>query len=88
MPSNAGIRERIQEVFAEVVSNTTQVEAPELSDDSVLLETGLDSLGFAVLVARLDEELGYDPFSTAEEPFYPRLFGEFVEFYVSQAPKP
>ena len=32
-----------------------------LPDDLVLLDSGLDSLGFAVLVARLEDELGIDP---------------------------
>ena len=35
-----------------------------LSDDLVLLDSGLDSLGFAILVARVGDELGYDPFAT------------------------
>lgn len=57
------------------------LEAPELSDELVLLETDLDSLGFAVLVTRLDEVLGYDPFSLMDEPVYPSTFGEFVSIY-------
>lgn len=54
---------------------------PEFLDDLVLLSTELDSLGFAVLVARLDERLGYDPFSLMDEPVYPQTLGEFVEIY-------
>jgi acyl carrier protein len=30
------------------------IEAPSLNDDTILLNTELDSLGFAVLVVRLD----------------------------------
>ena len=55
----------------------------EISDDQVLLESGLDSLGFAILVALLDEELDLDPFQLMEEPLYPTTFGEFVEIYES-----
>ncbi len=44
----------------------------------MLLESGLDSLGFAVLVTRLELSLGYDPFSLMEEPVYPQTLGEFV----------
>ncbi len=53
----------------------------EIDDDTVLLRTGLDSLGFAVLVIRLEIHLGYDPFVLMSEPVYPRTFGEFVDVY-------
>ena len=62
------------------------LEMPECSDDTVLLETELDSLGFAVLVTRLEERLGYDPFSLMDEPVYPATFGEFVSVYERFAP--
>ena len=61
-------------------------EVPELSDDTVLLESGLDSLGFAVLVTRLEESLGYDPFTEMDEPVYPQTLGEFVQVYTAHAP--
>src|SRR5665213_2223940 len=50
-----------------------------LTENSVLLESGLDSLGFAVLVVRLEETLGYDPFVLMSEPVYPKTFGEFLD---------
>lgn len=62
------------------------LEMPEFSDDTLLLETELDSLGFAVLVTRLEERLGYDPFSLMDEPVYPATFGEFVTVYERFAP--
>jgi len=58
----------------------------DMDDSVVLLESGLDSLGFAILVARLEEELGYDPFSLMDEPFYPKTVGEFVEIYERYRP--
>lgn len=58
----------------------------ELQDDTILLESGLDSLGFAILVARLEEELGYDPFLLMDQPVYPRTLGEFVDIYQRFAP--
>jgi acyl carrier protein len=58
----------------------------ELSDDTILLDSGLDSLGFAILVTKLEEELGYDPFVQMTEPVYPRTLGEFVEIYRRYAP--
>ncbi|WP_371414677.1 acyl carrier protein [Chlorobaculum sp. 24CR] len=53
----------------------------DYTDDTVLLESGLDSLGFAILVARLEEELQYDPFSMMDEPVYPKTLREFVAIY-------
>ena len=54
---------------------------PDLTDELVLLDSDLDSLGFAVLVTRLDERLGYDPFALMDYPVYPSTLGEFVEVY-------
>ena len=46
------------------------IEFSEISDDQVLLESGLDSLGFAILVAILDEELDLDPFQLMEQSLH------------------
>ena len=51
----------------------------EFGDELVLLNSGLDSLGLAMLVVELEERLGYDPFTLMEEPVYPKTFGEFVD---------
>jgi acyl carrier protein len=53
----------------------------------VLLDSGLDSLGFAILVARLEEELGFDPFVEMEEAIYPTTFAEFVKIYDDRSVK-
>ena len=34
-----------------------------IKSDTLLLQSGLDSLGYAMLVAQLEEELGIDPFT-------------------------
>jgi len=52
-----------------------------LSDNTMLLDTGLDSLCFAIVVARLEDSLGFDPFQTAEDEKFPVTFGDFVKFY-------
>jgi len=56
---------------------------PPLTDDLVLLDSGLDSLGIAILVARLEDALGVDPFAepSAEETPYPVTLGDFIRFY-------
>ena len=52
-----------------------------LKEDLVLADRGLDSLGFAVLVARLEDTLGLDPFTAAEDAFFPVTLGDFVKVY-------
>jgi acyl carrier protein len=54
---------------------------PPLSDDLVRLESGLDSLCFAVVVARLEAELGIDTFTASEDIEFPLTFNDFVEIY-------
>ena len=71
----------IRETFSEVLQTSGQVVKEPLTADSVLLKTGLDSLGFAILVARLEETLGYDPFIQMTTPAYPKTFGEFIAIY-------
>ncbi len=54
---------------------------PALTDDLVLLESGLDSLGIAILVARLEEVLGLDPFTESDDIAYPVTLGDFITIY-------
>jgi acyl carrier protein len=52
-----------------------------LSDDTVLLESGLDSLCFAILVARLEDKFGFDPFAASDEAVFPVTLGDFFRLY-------
>jgi acyl carrier protein len=52
-----------------------------LTDNLVLLESGLDSLAFAILVARLEDVLGVDPFTASDDVYYPVTLGDFIKFY-------
>jgi acyl carrier protein len=70
--------------FTEVARENDKKLAP-LTDDLELLESGLDSLCFAVVVARLEASLGVDPFSASEDAMFPVTFGEFVSFYENSA---
>jgi acyl carrier protein len=54
---------------------------PDLTDDLVLLDSGLDSLAVAILVVRLEETFGFDPFAEATEMVYPVTLGDFIRFY-------
>ena len=59
----------------------------KLSDNLRLLDSGLDSLSFALIVARLESELGFDPFEDDESVTFPVTFGDFVKLYERQPGK-
>ncbi len=70
-----------------VLNQITQVAAEQgkqlapLTDELPLLDSGLDSLCLAVIVARLEEELGTDPFSTGDDDAFPVTIGDLVMLY-------
>jgi acyl carrier protein len=66
--------------FEQVAAEQKRKLAP-LSDDLKLLDSGLDSLSFALIVARLEDSLGFDPFDTDQEIRFPVTFGDFVQLY-------
>jgi acyl carrier protein len=74
-------------VKAAVISEIQQIaqeqkkQLPALTEELVLLDSGLDSLAIAILVARLEETLGIDPFTESDEVAYPVTLGEFIRFY-------
>jgi acyl carrier protein len=77
------VRSTITSMF-ETVAREQQRQLAVLNDDLKLLESGLDSLSFALIVARLEDTLGYDPFESAES--FPVTFGDFVRLYESSRP--
>jgi acyl carrier protein len=78
------IRAKIVSVFTEVAAEQDKV-LRSLSDESGLLECGLDSLCFAIIVARLEDELNLDPFSDADVPGFPVTVGDFIRLYENAA---
>jgi hypothetical protein len=56
------------------------------TDETALLESGLDSLCFGIIVARLEDILGVDPFTTVEELAFPATVGEFIDLYERAVP--
>ena len=81
------IYEMVIELMNEIATESGRELLQPLQRDTILLDSGLDSIGFAVLVTRLEEELGYDPFLLVEDPFYPTTLGQFVDFYEQNRPK-
>jgi hypothetical protein len=71
------IKLTILEQMEQVAREHGKILAP-LKEDLVLADCGLDLLGFAVLVARLEDTLGIDPFTAAEDAFFPVTLGDFV----------
>jgi len=75
------------DVRSEIVSQFKQVAREQdkrlspLTDQLALLDSGLDSLCFAIVVTRLEGAFGVDPFSSSEDAVFPVTFGEFVSFY-------
>ena len=63
------------------IAEEQKVKLPPLDDGLSLHETGFDSLAFAILVARLEDDLGIDPFTIAEDAAFPRTIGEFIRAY-------
>ena len=66
----------IQQIAAE-----QRVVLPPLEDDLSLHETGFDSLAFAILVARLEDDLGVDPFTISADASFPLTIGDFIKAY-------
>ena len=54
-----------------------------LNDDVALFDSGLDSLCFAVLVVRLEDELGLDPLSSVAK--FPVTIGDLIKLYENSA---
>jgi len=79
-PDLPSLRAIITRELQQVASEHGRTLAP-LTDGLKLLESGLDSLGLAVVVARLKDTLGVDPFSSGELIESPVTFGDFVRMY-------
>jgi acyl carrier protein len=74
------VRDTIVEEFRNVATEQRRTLAV-LTDNLKLLDSGLDSLSFALIVTRLEDALNYDPFDSAESRQFPITFGDFVRLY-------
>ncbi|MGJ4884158.1 MULTISPECIES: acyl carrier protein [unclassified Bradyrhizobium] len=63
------------------IADEQKVKLPPLTDELTLHETGFDSLAFAILVARLEDDLGVDPFTLSEDVTFPNTIGDFIGAY-------
>ena len=69
----------------EQVAREQEKSLTGLGDDTVLLDSGLDSLCLAIIMARLEDQLGVDPFSLSEDVYLPVTLGDFIKFYQDAA---
>jgi acyl carrier protein len=78
------IRSTIVSHILRIADQQRKTIAP-LTDNLVLVDSGLDSLCFAVLVASLDDSLDVYPFSENDDIRLPVTLGDFVKLYENAA---
>ena len=64
-----------------LIAEEQKISLPELDDDLLLSETGFDSLAFAILIARLEDDLGIDPFTMSQSTTPLVTIGDLVRSY-------
>ena len=74
------VRDAITATFTKVAEEQGKKLSP-LTDDLALMDSGLDSLCIAIIVARLDDELALDPFSSGDDMILPVTVGDFIKIY-------
>jgi len=84
MATTMSVRSTVTARFEQLAREQKKTLAP-LSDDLVLLDSGLDSLCLAIIVARLEDALGVDPFSSGKDAEFPVTLGDFIRLYEDAA---
>ncbi len=74
------LRPKIISEIEKVAKEQDRKLAP-LTDDLALFDSGLNSLCIAIIVARLEDELGIDPFTTSENVEFPITLRDFIAAY-------
>jgi hypothetical protein len=81
-PMTRDIREIVIQEIVEVFQQEGLIFRDEMLDLGVM-EIGLDSLAYAVLVARLQVKLGRDPFTENPNLGYPKSLEQFIDAYLA-----
>ena len=74
------VKDQVLAQIKQVSDEQNRTLAP-LRDDLPLVDSGLDSLCLAVIIARLEDLLGVDPFSTSADAPFPVTIGDLVSSY-------
>ena len=77
----ANLEQQIRQAMHQVAELSDCKLVEPIESNTLLLECGLDSLGYAMLVAQLEEDLGFDPFTELEIEIYPSTFSELLAIY-------
>jgi hypothetical protein len=80
------VRSEILDQFQQVAHEQNKRLAP-LSDELPLLDSGLDSLCFAIIVSRLELVLGVDPFGENTDAAFPVTVGDLMRVYENAVQK-
>jgi acyl carrier protein len=75
------VRLVIYKAIRDVADQADSSLAEPLNDGTELTNTGLDSLGLAVVVSVLEEKLGIDPLAALESHTFPSTLGELIDMY-------
>ena len=73
-------RQAITLLIEEIAFEQNRTVSP-LTDDLILANSGLDSLCLAILVARLEDMIGIDPFTENENARFPATLKDLIELY-------
>ena len=79
------VREVVLSHLQQVAGERGKQMLPPLTDDLVFTHSGLDSLEIAILVTRLEDVLGVDPFTQFSKVTYPVTLGDFIQLYEDAA---
>jgi acyl carrier protein len=72
---------RLEELVREQAKLAGAPAIGAISDESMLVDVGLDSLGFATIIVEMERAFGVDPFGLQDEITYPETFGELKALY-------
>ena len=73
------VKTRVLSEIANIAREHERVLGP-LRDDLAMLDTGLDSTCIAILIVRLEDEFGFDPFASKNVAL-PQTLGDLIALY-------
>jgi acyl carrier protein len=86
-PATVSVKSTIEQHLRRIAADHGRTLEP-LTDELKLLESGLDSLSFAIVIMRLADSLGIDPFNSGKAIEYPVTLGDFIRMYETFLPEP
>jgi len=81
----------VKQIIATTFENVAREQSrklKKLTDHLQLLESGLDSISFALIVMKLEDSLGFDPFDSDKIVKFPVTYGDFVRLYERTSSSP